>query len=57
MTPDTRKQVIIDMLNHGALNVGIAPITTEHIDRVEKILLKREILSKDESQPLGSNGR
>ena len=49
MSPDTRQKIISDMLNKGTLNVGIAPITAEHINRVEFFLLKRDVLKQNEN--------
>ena len=52
ITPDMRQKIITDMLTKGALNVGVAPITADRIQRLEKILLQRGILNKNESPTL-----
>ena len=48
MTADTRDNIIQNMLQKGELNIGIAPISKEHIQRVEQILLKKGILKQNE---------
>ena len=49
MEPDQRAKVIQNMLAKGNLNIGIVPLKTDHIARVEQILIKRGVIGKNES--------
>ena len=49
MNPDQRTKVIQNMLAKGNLNVGIAPISADHIARVEKVLISRGVISENEN--------
>ena len=48
MTEDQRLKIIQNMLQKSGLFVGIGPISKEHIDRVEKILINKGVLTKSE---------
>ena len=48
MDPDTRAKTIQNMLSKGNLNIGVGPISSDRINRVEQLLLKRGILNKNE---------
>ena len=68
MEPYLRQKTIQNMLAKGNLNIGVGPITSEHIARVETILLEMgvlksneivhsEIISKELGCQISTNGR
>ena len=44
MSYDKRQQEIIKMLQRSQLNVGVAPIASDHINRVQNNLVKRGVI-------------
>ena len=49
MEPRTKDQKVREMLNKQSLIIGVAPISREHIEKVEKTMLQRGAL--DEREP------
>ena len=48
MTKEQRSETIKNMLSKAGLCVGIAPITKEHMERVEKLLLNKKVYKESE---------
>ena len=49
MSPDQRRKIIQAMLSKSGNYVGIGPISSDHIDRVDRILLSKGINKKTEN--------
>ena len=48
MEQQTKDEKIRDMLNKQSLIIGLAPISKQHLDMVEKNMIKRGALSEDD---------
>ena len=48
MTPELRQKIIQNMLLKSGLYVGVGPITQDHVEKVEKVLINKGVLNKSE---------
>ena len=49
MTSEQRQETIDKMLDRAGFRLGIAPLTAEHIQRVDRILASKSLFSPDDS--------
>ena len=49
MTPDTRKIKIQQMLEKSGNKIGIAPVSQDHIERVERMLQAKGLFKKEDT--------
>ena len=52
MRADQRQELIRKMLDNAGYKLGIAPLTTDHMERVQKLLAAKGVFNKEDTQSM-----